>query len=248
MIWKKQGLIRKSNSPTASLVVCVLKGKDGKGEVRLAVDYRYVNRHTTADAYPLPDVADIVQEVGKARFISTFDDAKGYSQTAVREKDRWLTSFTCEFGLFEFTRTPFGMKSSGSTFVRAMQQVLQSIRKFIALFVDDVAVFSENWCYHLKHTEQFSQQIRQSGFTLNLGKCNFALSEILFVKQIIGSGSRRANLDKTAAVENMSIPVNKKQVKQILGIFFSILRNLFPTLRYRLIICQNLPRSDDPKR
>ena len=91
---EKQGLIRKSNSPMASPLVCVLKGKDGKGGVRLAVDYRYVNRHTVADAYPLPDVADIVQEVGKARFISTFDATKGYYQTAVREQDRWLTAFS----------------------------------------------------------------------------------------------------------------------------------------------------------
>ena len=81
---EKQGLIRKSNSPMASPVVCVLKGKDGKGGVRLVVDYRYVNRHTVADAYPLPDVADIVQEIGKARFISTFDATKGFYQTAVR--------------------------------------------------------------------------------------------------------------------------------------------------------------------
>jgi len=125
----------------ASLVVCVVKEKEGKGGVRLAVDYRYVNRHTIADAYSLPDVANIVQEVGKARFISTFDATKGYYQTAVREKDRWLTAFTCEFGLFEFTRTLFGMKSSGSTFVRAMQQVLQPIRKFTASFADDVSVF-----------------------------------------------------------------------------------------------------------
>ena len=55
-----------------------------------------------ADAYPLPDVADIVQEVGKAKYISTFDATKGYYQTAVREADRWLTAFICEFGLFEF--------------------------------------------------------------------------------------------------------------------------------------------------
>jgi len=93
---EKQGLIRKSNSPMASSVVCVLKRKDEKGGVRLAVDYRYVNRHTVAVAYPLPNVADIVQEVGKARFISTFDATRQYYQTAVREKDRWLPhSFVC---------------------------------------------------------------------------------------------------------------------------------------------------------
>ena len=221
------GLIRHSKSPMASPVVCVLKGKDGKGGVRLAVDYRYVNRYTVADAYPLPDVADIVQEVGKARFISTFDATKGYYQTAVRESDCWLTAFICEFGLFEFTRTPFGMRSSGSTFVRAMQQVLQPVRKFTASFVDDMSVYSGTWHNHLDHVEQFLQQIRKSGFTLNLKKCNFALSEVLFVGQIIGSGFRRADPDKMASVENMATPVNKKQVRQVLG-FFSYFREFIP--------------------
>ena len=117
----------------------------------LVVDYRYVNRYSVADTYPFPDVADIVQEIGKARFISTFDATKGYYQTAVREKDRWLTAYTCEFGQFEFTRTPFGLRSSGSTLVRAIQQVLQLIRKFTAFYVDDVSVFSKNWRHQLKH-------------------------------------------------------------------------------------------------
>jgi len=67
---EKQSLIRNSNSPITSPVVCVLKGKDGKGGVRLAVNYRYVNRHTVADVYPLSDVADIVQEVGRLRPVS----------------------------------------------------------------------------------------------------------------------------------------------------------------------------------
>jgi len=88
-----------------------------------------------------PDVADIVQEVGKARFINTFDATKRYYQTAVRKKDHWLTAFACEFGLFEFMRTPFGIRSSGCTFVRVMQQVLQPIRKLTASFVDGVSVF-----------------------------------------------------------------------------------------------------------
>jgi len=123
--------------------------------VRLAVDYRYVNRYTVADAYPLPDVAGIVQQVGKARFISTWDATKGYYQTPVRQEDRWLTAFVCEFGLFEFTHTPFGMRSSGSIFVRAMQQVLQPVRRFTTSFLDDMSVYSGTWHNHLDHIERF---------------------------------------------------------------------------------------------
>jgi len=41
--------------------VCVLKGRDGRDGVRLAVDYRYVNRFTRGDAFPLPDIASVFQ-------------------------------------------------------------------------------------------------------------------------------------------------------------------------------------------
>jgi len=44
------GIIRPSHSPMASPLVCVLKGKEGCDGVRLAVDYRYVNRFTRDDA------------------------------------------------------------------------------------------------------------------------------------------------------------------------------------------------------
>ena len=51
------GIIRPSQSPMASPLVCVLKGKGGCNGIRLAVDYRYVNRFTHGDAYPLPDIS-----------------------------------------------------------------------------------------------------------------------------------------------------------------------------------------------
>ena len=47
----RSGIIRPSQSPMASRLVGVLKGKEGCDGVRLAVDYRYVNRFTRDDAY-----------------------------------------------------------------------------------------------------------------------------------------------------------------------------------------------------
>ena len=60
-----------------SPVICLLKGKDGKGGVRLAIDCRYVNKFTVSDPYPIPDLADIVQQMGNARYISTFATGSG---------------------------------------------------------------------------------------------------------------------------------------------------------------------------
>jgi len=172
---KSLGIIRPSKSPMASPVICVLKGKDGKGGVRSAIDYRYVNKFTISDACPTPDLVDIIQEVGNARYISTFDATKSYYQTPVREEDRWSTAFICEFALFEFTRTPFGMRSSGAIYVSALQMLLQPVCEFTASYVDDMSVYSGAWRSHLRHLENFLSEIRRSGITLNLAKCKLNL-------------------------------------------------------------------------
>jgi len=57
------GFIVPSTGPMASPLVCVLKGKDGKGGVRLAVDYKYVNSYTQNDAYVMPNLSDLMHKV-----------------------------------------------------------------------------------------------------------------------------------------------------------------------------------------
>ena len=99
-------------------------------ESRLAVDYRYVNKFTQGDAFPIQDISSLIQQVGRAKYITTCDAKSGYYQTSVHPAHRWLTAFVCEEGLFEFTRTPFGMKASGATFVRAIQEILKPIKNF----------------------------------------------------------------------------------------------------------------------
>ena len=69
----KQGITEPSQSPMASPLVCVLKGKEGKDGVRLAVDYRYVNKYTYGDAFPMSDITDVKQKVAIKRWITVAD-------------------------------------------------------------------------------------------------------------------------------------------------------------------------------
>jgi len=149
------GIIRKSNSPMASPLVCVLKGKGGCDGVRLAVDYRYVNQFTVSDAFPIPEMEDVIQRIGGKRYITSMDCRAGYHQTSVREQDKWLTAFVCLGKLFEYNRTPFEMRNAGQTFVRAMQSILQPLKEFADSYVDDTAVHSNTWRFHLSHIEEF---------------------------------------------------------------------------------------------
>ena len=221
------GIIKPSKSQMASPIVCVLKGRDKKDGVRLAIDYRYVNKYTLGDAFPGTDIEDLIQRIGPSRYTSTFDVKGAYWQIEVKPEHQWLTAFVWDGGLYEFTRSPFGQRNSGQSFVRAVQHILRPLKQFADNYVDDMAVFSQRWTYHLEHLEKFLEAIQKSGLTLNIKKCHFAQSEVPFVGHIIGSGQKRADGNKVSAVHKMKAPETKKQLRQILG-FFSYFREYIP--------------------
>jgi len=83
-----RGFIKLSKSPMASPVVCALKGKDGMGGVRLAVNYQYLNKYTVPDVLPLPDISQVIRKVGAYRYISPVDATSGYHQCPIRPQDQ----------------------------------------------------------------------------------------------------------------------------------------------------------------
>uniref|UniRef100_A0A7M4F0X7 Integrase catalytic domain-containing protein n=1 Tax=Crocodylus porosus TaxID=8502 RepID=A0A7M4F0X7_CROPO len=100
-----QGIITPSRSPWRSPLVAVTKTD---GSLRLCIDFRKVNALTQFDAFPMPQVNELVERIGQANFISTLDLAKGYWQIPLRKEDQPKTAFGTPWGLYKFKRMPFG--------------------------------------------------------------------------------------------------------------------------------------------
>nr|KAG5691974.1 hypothetical protein BaRGS_011365 [Batillaria attramentaria] len=105
----QSGAIVPSHSPYAAPVVLVRK-KDGS--LRLCADYRRLNMKTVRGAYPLPRIQESFDSLVGAQYFSTLDLASGYHQIAMAPDDQHKTAFTTPFGLFEYTRMPFGLTNT----------------------------------------------------------------------------------------------------------------------------------------
>ena len=111
------GKIHPSNSPQASPFFFVKK-KDGK--LRPCQDYRYLNKHTTCNVYPLPLISDLVDKLKDACHFTKFDVCWGYNNVCIKDGHQWKVAFIMHKGLFEPTVMFFGLCNSPATFQRFM--------------------------------------------------------------------------------------------------------------------------------
>jgi len=82
-------IIEPSTSPYNSPLWIVPKKADSVGNKRwrMVIDYRALNEKTIGDAYPLPNITDILDQLGNAKYFSVLDLASGFHQIPMDPKD-----------------------------------------------------------------------------------------------------------------------------------------------------------------
>jgi cleavage and polyadenylation specificity factor subunit 1 len=99
------------------------------GKWRPCVDYRHLNVATTPDCYPVPHIQDFANTLHSAHVFSSLDLVRGYHQIPMAADDVAKTTIMTPFGLWEFTRMPFGLRNAGQTFQRMIDSVLCGIEE-----------------------------------------------------------------------------------------------------------------------
>ena len=224
-----QGIVRPSNSPYASPVILVPKHDGG---VRMCVDYRKLNSVTRKDAYPLPRIQDILDEMGNSKIYTTLDLRSGYYQLPVKENSIPLTAFVTHHGLFEFTRMPFGLCNAPAVFQRCMQHTLRSVLgKFCRVFLDDIVVYSASKEEHHHHVQTVLKILEDTGFTLKSSKCTFSAGEVDLLGFKISGDGVHPQEEKIKVIKDMKPPTDVKQVRRFLGML-GFYRTMIPNFAY----------------
>ena len=212
---EENGVIEPSLSDWAASIVLVKK-KDGT--IRLCVGYRKLNSLSRADVYPMPRIDELIDRLGKAKFVTTLDLTRRYWQVPVAESAREKTAFVTPFGLLQFWMIPFGLQGEPATFQRMMDKLIQGMEGYTAAYLDDLVIFSDSWERHLQHIREVFDQLRAAGLTAKPRKCQFGMAQCIYLGHIVGNGLVHPESLKIDAVMSFPIPQTKKQVRAFLGV------------------------------
>lgn len=217
----KDGIVRESISPYTSPVWVVPKKSDASGQkkFRLVIDYRKLNEKTISDRYPIPEITDILDKLGRTSYFSTIDLVSGFHQIQLDEEDIEKTAFSINSGKYEFTRMPFGLKNAPATFQRVMDCVLrEEIGICCLVYMDDIIIFSPSLEQHKIDLDRVLNKLRDANLKIQLDKCEFFRKEVQFLGHTFSEDGVRPNQDKIDTIKNWPIPETEREVRQFLGI------------------------------
>ena len=194
-----QGVIRPSKSPWASPVVLVRK-KDNS--VRWCIDYRRLNEVTLKDAYPLPRIDMCLDCLASATIFSCLDLQSGYWQIELEDKDQPKTAFITKYGLYEYTKMPFGLCNAPSTFQRCMELIFRGLQwQTLLIYLDDIIILSSDMDEHFQHIDEVLKRLQQVGLKLKPSKCEFIKEEILYLGHVVTKSGIKPNPKIVEAVK-----------------------------------------------
>ena len=209
----KNDIIEESQSNWSS--PCILVPKHDGG-FRFCTDFRKVNDKTKSDSFPIPRIADCIDQIGNAKFVSTFDMLKGYWQVPLTQRAREISAFVTPSGLYQYKVMPFGMKNAPATFQRMVNKLVRDIDGCEG-YIDDVVIFSDNWSDHIRQIERFFQIMLEAKLTINLMKSEFGKATVKYLGHIVGQGQVRPLDAKIQTIVKYPIPTSRKELARFLG-------------------------------
>nr|AOV63232.1 polyprotein [Sugarcane bacilliform virus] len=162
-------------------------GKEKRGKERLVFNYKRLNDNTEKDQYSLPGINTIIRRIGNAKIYSKFDLKSGFHQVAMDPESIPWTAFWAIDGLYEWLVMPFGLKNAPAVFQRKMDNCFRGTEEFIAIYIDDILVFSETVQQHKEHLKKFMEICEKNGLVLSPTKMKIGTRQVDFLGATIGN-------------------------------------------------------------
>ena len=94
------------------------------------------------DPFPIPFTDEVLQGVCSHEMYSFIDGFSGYHQIRIVKEDRHKTTFVTEWGCFQYTMMPFGLKNAPAILSRVVVAAFKYfIQKFVQAYMDDWTMY-----------------------------------------------------------------------------------------------------------
>ena len=156
-----------------------------------------------------------------AKYFSSMDLLKSYWQVPLTEDTMHKTAFQWRNRVFMFKVLPFGLKTSGNYFCRAICEALERAhfdRESTLTYLDDICVQNGDFGQFLRAHKLIFTALQQYGLRLSGKKCQFLREEINFLGRVINSKGIHADPKNISGILAMKPPKSKTELRSLIGV------------------------------
>jgi hypothetical protein len=103
-------------------------------------------------------------------------------------------------------------------FMNLMNSVFMDyLDKFVVVFIDDILIYSQSEEEHADHLRMVLQRLREHQLYAKLSKCEFWISEVLFLGHIINKEGLAVDPKKVADILNWKASIDARGIKSFIG-------------------------------
>ena len=203
--------------PQIALVFFVGKKNRKKWIVQ---DYKYLNKWTIKNNYPLPLISDVVENICMKKVFTKIDLRWGYNNVQIKEEDEWKMAFTIPEGSFEPMVMFFGLTNSPATFQAMINRLLKNLINTgkVVAFIDDVIVGTEDEEGHDELVVEIIKRLEENDLYMKPEKCKWKVREIEFLEVVIRPERIKMEKEKMKGVLNWPQPMCVKDIQKFLGL------------------------------
>ena len=199
----------------------MVKDQLNRHKKRLCIDYsQTINLYTHLDAYPLPQIEQIVQNLAKYKVFSTFDLKSAYHQIKIKECEKKFTAFEADGKLYQFCRIPFGVTNAVAAFQRAVDKLVKDENlKDTFPYLDNITVAGSTQAEHDNNVQKFFEVVKRKKLTLNESKSVMSVSSINVLGYCVGNNKIKPDPDRLQPLQELPPPTSAKSLQRTLGLF-----------------------------
>ncbi|KAA3674546.1 uncharacterized protein DEA37_0009003 [Paragonimus westermani] len=179
--------------------------------VRAAMDIKSAFAHSSK--LPVPE--DLFTKPNGGQSFAKVDLADAYLQIPVEEKSRKLLTINNHRGLFQYTRLPFGIKTTPATFQQIMDTMLSDYPGCVA-YLDVIIIMGRDAAYLVQKLAR--KQPEEYGFRLRKEKCIFMLHIVEYLGFITDKHGRHPDPASVEAIKAMPPPKDVSGLRSFLGL------------------------------
>ncbi|POM76019.1 Reverse transcriptase [Phytophthora palmivora] len=217
-------------SPWASPIVVIVK-KNGV-DIRLCIDYRLVNSLTQLMVYPMPLINDLLEDLDKVLWYCSLDMASGFWVVTMTDRARAISAFITPFGLFEWSRMPFGLKNAPQICQRLIDNALYGFTRIPPpgsdprstdvfevgeaddpgkpsvigrrSYIDDILIPADSWDQLCDRVDALLEACDKWNLSISVVKCFWGMTKVEYLGHRVTKDGLEANPNDLEALTDLA--------------------------------------------